>query len=285
MLDFAPSPTHLYENSNGLVTRWKMLQIDAANFVRLLDSLAELARMCETGLIVSVGAVIESLDISCNMLELVSAEKQIERIRLELSHNKNVQSVAAAPLLAELHRRIREDLEESVFFQLETHHVRACFNRGRDEDREITLEEKTAAEFFGPEVLARFPSATFDIDELRRCWFLDRDTAAVFHAMRVLEIGLQSFARLFGIQSDHANWHKIIVSIESAIRDMPNDPTRKKDWQDAQAFYSKAASHFRFLKDAWRNYCVHAHEKYTGQEARSIVDNVRDFMRELRIGE
>jgi hypothetical protein len=38
MLDFAPSPTHLYENSNGLVTRWKMLQIDAANFVRLLDS-------------------------------------------------------------------------------------------------------------------------------------------------------------------------------------------------------------------------------------------------------
>ena len=52
MLDFAPSPTHLYENSNGLVTRWKMLQIDAANFVRLLDSLAELARMCETGLIV-----------------------------------------------------------------------------------------------------------------------------------------------------------------------------------------------------------------------------------------
>ena len=63
---------------------------------------------------------------------------------------------------------------------------------------------------------------------------------------------------------------------------MGNDPSlRPADWKDQQEFYSQAANHFMFIKEAWRNYTAHAHGKYTDEEAETILINVGGFMRKL----
>jgi hypothetical protein len=69
--------------------------------------------------------------------------------------------------------------------------------------------------------------------------------------------------------------------IEKAVRNMSNNPSKPPDWKEQQEFFSQAATHFMFLKDAWRNYTAHARGKYTEGEAETILNNVRPFMQKL----
>jgi hypothetical protein len=62
---------------------------------------------------------------------------------------------------------------------------------------------------------------------------------------------------------------------------MASDANRKPTWKEDEEFYAQAASHFMFLKDAWRNYTAHARGKYTHEEAQAIMMNVRSFMQKL----
>jgi hypothetical protein len=134
---------------------------------------------------------------------------------------------------------------------------------------------------FGDSIADAFPSASFDVMESGRCFALGRSTAAVFHLMRVMEIGLSVMAKRFGVPSDHTNWHNIIEGVEKAVRNMGNDPSRASDWKEQQEVCSQAASHFMMTKDAWRNYTAHARGKYTDEEAETIMINVRAFMDKL----
>jgi hypothetical protein len=136
-------------------------------------------------------------------------------------------------------------------------------------------------DLFGEEVKAQFPSTSFDIKEGGNSYAAARNTACVFHLMRVLEIGLAVLAKEFSISADHTNWHNIIEQIEAKVRGMASDPNRKPIWKEDQEFYAQAASHFMFLKDAWRNYTAHARGKYTQEEAQAIMMNVRSFMQKL----
>lgn len=134
---------------------------------------------------------------------------------------------------------------------------------------------------FGQPVGDNFPSTNYDILEANRCFALARNTACVFHLMRVLEIGLGVLARRFSVPSDHTNWHNIIEGVEKAIRGISSDPGKPADWKEQQEFFSQAASHFMFMKEAWRNYTAHARGKYTDEEAETILINVRGFMQKL----
>jgi hypothetical protein len=134
---------------------------------------------------------------------------------------------------------------------------------------------------FGAEVANKFPSTAYDAIEACRCFALGRNTACVFHLMRVLERGLAAFAKRFGVPADHTNWHTIIEGIESAVRNMSKDPVRPSDWKDQQEFFAQAANYLMFVKDAWRNYTAHARGKYTDEEAETILINMRGFMQKL----
>src|SRR5690606_2199938 len=50
-------------------------------------------------------------------------------------------------------------------------------------------------ELFGTEVATAFPSARQDIKDAGNCLALDLNTAAVFHLMRVMEVGVKAMAR------------------------------------------------------------------------------------------
>ncbi len=134
---------------------------------------------------------------------------------------------------------------------------------------------------FGKEVADNFPSTTFDANSAAICLACSQGTAAAFHLMRVLEIGLRVLADHFSIASDRQNWQNIIEGIEKAVRNLPNDPKRTADWKDQQEFFSGAAMQFMFFKDAWRNYVAHGRDKCTEDEAERILTSVRAFMQKL----
>jgi hypothetical protein len=136
---------------------------------------------------------------------------------------------------------------------------------------------------FGDAVAKNFPSAVFDIHNAAICMATTQSTASVFHLMRVLEAGLSVLGAQFGVSMAHTNWAPAIEQIESKIRDMHKDPRWKvlPDCKEQQEFYAQAASHFAILKDAWRNFTMHARGKYTEDEAERIFENVKGFMQQL----
>jgi hypothetical protein len=57
------------------------------------------------------------------------------------------------------------------------------------------------------------------------------------------------------------------------------------DWKEQQRFYSQAATHFMFLKDAWRNHVMHIRDvPYDEGIALSVFGHVREFMQALTAG-
>jgi hypothetical protein len=59
---------------------------------------------------------------------------------------------------------------------------------------------------FGKDVADKFPSSIFDANSAAICLATSQSTAAAFHLMRVLEIGLRVFADHFSVPSDRQNW-------------------------------------------------------------------------------
>ena len=136
---------------------------------------------------------------------------------------------------------------------------------------------------FGRAVADKFPSTTFDANNAAWAIATTLSTAAVFHLMRIMEIGLSVVGTKFGVSLDHTNWHPAIEQIEKKIRDIPKDGAWRllPDYKEQQEFYAQAASHLAITKDAWRNYTMHARGKYTQDEAERMFENVRAFMEKL----
>jgi hypothetical protein len=130
---------------------------------------------------------------------------------------------------------------------------------------------------FGLIVDQKFPSAGVEIDDAAKCLALGRSTACVMHLMRVLEIGLGSLAKALGIPFGSDNWNKVLGQCEEKIGKLP----KVDDWKGDEQFYSEAASHFRLLKNAWRNHAMHARIRYDDAQAETIFLNVRAVMKHL----
>jgi hypothetical protein len=133
---------------------------------------------------------------------------------------------------------------------------------------------------FGEKVSNAFPSAIPDIYEAGTCLALGRGSACVFHLMRALEIGLRTLGAVFGVSLDHTNWGPAIEEIEARVGNMHREPKWRAfpDCKQLQESYSQIASHFGVLKNAWRNYTMHARGSYTEEQAELIFRNTKAFM-------
>jgi len=96
--------------------------------------------------------------------------------------------------------------------------------------------------------------------------------------MRIMEVGLNVLGAVFGI-SVVKNWHTAITDIENEIVFWSRNPS--PGWKAAKPFYAEAATHFRWVKDAWRNHTMHIKERYDEQRAQDIFNGVSAFMRHL----
>lgn len=177
-------------------------------------------------------------------------------------------SARLATDLGELYWRVQDEMEKILVMRI-------------PKDRSDYFEK---VQLFGPEVATNFPSANFDIEEAGNCYATDRNTACVFHSMRVLEHGLRALAAdlqiSFSTPIELENWQNIIEKIESEIREINKQPKGMQKTQDLQ-FYSEAAKEFRYFKDAWRNHVSHSREEYGDAEAYRVLTHVKDFMQHL----
>lgn len=148
----------------------------------------------------------------------------------------------------------------------------------------VELYRKPSAGW-GDDVLKRFPSAAYDIAECGRCLACGRSTAAVFHAMRVLEVGISALAVRLGVPDKRRNksWPAVLNAIQDQI-DLKypskgiTNPRRAKRRE-----YSQMVSHFNTFQKAWRDYTVHTPVRYDVAEATSIIYGVRAFFSAIAV--
>lgn len=137
-------------------------------------------------------------------------------------------------------------------------------------------------DLFGLQVNTAFPSCVAEITNAGNCYALEQNEASAFHSMKILERALGVLAKKFGVDFSHTNWHNVIEQTEKQIRNM--DSSFGADWKEQQKFYSQAATHFMFLKDAWRNHIMHVRDVYDEGRALSILSHVRELMQALAEG-
>lgn len=129
---------------------------------------------------------------------------------------------------------------------------------------------------FGVVVAEKYPMADYDIQEAARCLALQRSTACVMHLMRVLEIGLQSLATELGVPSQD-NWNTVLNQIDRTIPEI----TAKRFTAEEEQWFSEVGSHFRLLKNGFRNHAMHVRVNYNDEQAENIFIHTKAFMQQL----
>lgn len=163
-----------------------------------------------------------------------------------------------------------ETLKESIFAELRT----MLFFRMDEEYRQY-FEKPT---LFGEAVALKFPSASLDIEEAGKCLALARPTGSVFHAMRVMEVGLKSLAKELKIPYA-PSWESYIRQVEANIT--AKHKSKSKKWKEIEPFFREILGNLISIKIAWRNPTMHIVRNYTPEEAEDIFRSVRTFMQRL----
>jgi len=132
---------------------------------------------------------------------------------------------------------------------------------------------------FGQQVNDAFPSSAFEVADVGNCIALMQPTAAVFHMMRAMEPPMVALGREFGVIRPLDNWNSFLNDIEKAFRDRDPSATKPADWATEQDYYTDMTTYLFSVKNAWRNYTAHLKTRYTDEEAREILGNVKSFMK------
>ena len=199
----------------------------------------------------------------CEKIGLSYSLKEAKRTLLWLSAEATNAEIENA--MQTISRRIKDELEENLFLWL---------------DRKEALYYSTEP-LFGERVSTAFPSTSYDVIEAGKCIALNRNTASVCHSMRVLEIGLRALATRLNVVYENKPWNYIIEVADKRLTKIRASRRKPRNWKADEKFYSEAIVHFRFLKDAWRNYSMHVYERYDPESARAIFTHAKSFMQHL----
>lgn len=147
-------------------------------------------------------------------------------------------------------------------------------------------------EVFGYPTLGAFPSSERDIDEAGNCLAAECNTAAVFHLMRVAEVGLRALANdrnaPFKSQPiEQQQWGTILAFLDGEVKRLRLADA--KNWKnpgmkDVQVrFYGEVVAELRAFNEAWRRHISHAREDgtYDRDYAKSVFTHVKAFMQKL----
>lgn len=132
------------------------------------------------------------------------------------------------------------------------------------------------------DIVLSFPSATFDIEEAAKCLALSRPTAAVFHAMRILEIGLAALSRHLCIPDPSKNdrsWGSILKAIRGRLDEIW--PAKQRVVGSKGAELESLFATLDAAKNPWRNQTMHVEGVYTEADAQHIVSCSFKFMEKL----
>jgi hypothetical protein len=254
-------------SSAQIITLHQMLNHDAAAFHALSQKLVELHMILSSPddhWKEEAGAILREVRQRCEDLDIDQLTKFLDRLEQKVDSASEKDCAGLLALATELNDQFEDGLKLQVFLlipRIEKHWYEQC-----------PLDHKA---------LKKFPKAGTELSEAGKCLALDRYAASVYHSMRSLEYGLQSFASSLSIRYANQEWGSIIDLVEKKINALKvlRRGTRKAR---IQHFCSEAAKEFRYFKDAWRNYAMHVRqESYDREEALRVYQHVSDFVSRL----
>jgi len=187
-----------------------------------------------------------------------------QRIIQKLSEDTPILRKDIVNLNNELHHILVDEMKYRKFLCIEP-------------DKSLFLNEKN---LFGSEVSNAFPSAIVDIEEAGKCLAFERWTAAVFHLMRVMEVGLRVLGNTLKLhESTNRNWETILKKCDEELKKPLAN--RSPIWRSDDQFFASATAMLRSVKDAWRNPTMHIEKVYTEEQVESIWNAIKGFMRHL----
>jgi hypothetical protein len=212
----------------------------------------------------------------CQTIELEMACKMIARIQNVLDDSCN--HMTAVSMLDNLAHIIYDQLEMTLFFHVDGN--KADFYR--EPWKAFGLEDFDRLS----KLTKDFASLSQDIEESGKCLALRRNTAAVFHLMRVMESGLHIIADKLielglnpPLPEHNPTWESILKVIDGEIKKPGN--LKSPEWRKLEGDYAELAAHVRSVKVAWRNPTMHVENFYTDERAEDIFRSVCGFMRHL----
>jgi hypothetical protein len=254
------------ENPYALVSWWEMERFAAAafhdigtNIGMLTSKLESLPRdMDAVELATAYSPLLEVVRQCCSKIGLKMSPLCIDDFFAKMRHGMTADQMRQN--LAELNNSIRWEMQTCFFFYMPWEQVKF-------------YDQK---ELFGAEVIARFPSIQFDMVEAGNCCAMGRGTACVFHLMRVMEIGVQEFGKKLDVQLAVGDtpWQKILDQVNKAIKALPQKATGAVEM-------GQAAANLYAVKLVWRNEVMHPNDKYTLEEAKDLIGQVKLFMGQL----
>lgn len=210
-----------------------------------------------------VNVLIEQLKI----LDLRLAVKKAESLHFMLSayedRNPEILAKLFSSSLEELRERIIQSLEDSAVYCVAPNRVDYINN---------------PSAIFGAEVYAKFADVSYDMAEAALSLGMSRNTACVFHLMRVMEYAVQKIGdRLSATIVDKNNqtleWGIIIANIMAKVEAMPKGDERNE--------LSATVSLLYHVKQSWRNSTMHPKQTYTDDEAVAVFAATKSFLNDL----
>ena len=210
-----------------------------------------------------LGSTLREMEEQIKKLELPLSLTHFERMKAAFDSDERKHALSPDWLthnLAELTTRIIDELEQRLFLNVPVHQA------------PLYIQPRP---LFDAEVDKQFPQMSEDVSEAGKCLALNRNTAAVFHLMRVMEIGVQLFGTKLKVPlAGEKNWQDILNRVNTEMKN------RNHKLPETKAL-AEIASHLYNVKVAWRNEVMHPKQTYTDEEATAIFRNVRTFIVDL----
>jgi hypothetical protein len=210
---------------------------------------------------------LKKLEDDCQQLSLGMCIEKIERIKSQIHAMTFMQ---LAHQYAALYERFYDEIKSTMFLYV-----------GKDRQQFYTQP----LIMFGEDLADKF-SIIHDVEEAGKSYAIGRNTACVFHLMRIMESGLRHLcgeASTYGISipdpACNRSWDGWLKPIESELR--KDRKLKQSEWNSIEPVYAQVVSHIRTVSVAWRNPTMHVGIKYTGEEALDIFNATRGFMRHL----
>ena len=204
----------------------------------------------------------------CKDFDLPASVAMCEEIISDLKSEEPPKFTDIQSKFSELAGRIEAELKAHLFLYINREYAKFC-------NEPLSGWEN---------VIGAFPKATYDVEEASKCVAFRRNTAAVFHLMRVTGAGVTALGKSLNeptLDASHnLTWDNILTRCVKELSEKFSG--KSPEWQTDKEFYAAATANLLAVKEAWRN--PNAHEvgqKYTDEEALDIYNAVRTFMRQL----
>ena len=213
----------------------------------------------------------------CVHLKLKESVKGIDRV-LNLS-DENFKRGEIAQIVGELHRRIKDELEDHCFLYLPPDKI------------EFYDNERP----FGDNVYNNFPSVRKELKEAGNCLALGLNTACVFHLMRVVEVAGKMLLFHMGATKhlpkvkggkkikaiDLCTWGDMNTAMREGLKAkkiLANFSVKRKA---TYQFCNDAIESFGCFQIAWRDKVSHSNTVYDEYDAKKIMENTGRLMKHL----